>query len=136
MRRLPPMIMGGVCGPPRPWPNTLDHMDGSFSNDRRKRPGRAISDKINVLGLEAKNPAIVLKGADLDLALKECILGCLSFNGQLCTALKILFVATGIADTFPFTERKVLLGCANITLPFFMRWVLIISPAKLGAYRF
>ncbi|MDX2440740.1 MAG: aldehyde dehydrogenase family protein [Desulfobacterales bacterium] len=40
-----------------------------------------------VLGLEAKNPAIVLKGADHDLAVKECILGSLSFNGQRCTAL-------------------------------------------------
>ncbi len=53
-----------------------------------------------VLGLEAKNPAIVLKGADLDLAVRECVLGCLSFNGQRCTALKILFVEAGIADAF------------------------------------
>ena len=53
-----------------------------------------------VLGLEAKNPAIVLKGADLDQALKECVLGSLSFNGQRCTALKILFVEACIADTF------------------------------------
>ena len=53
-----------------------------------------------VLGLEAKNPAIVLKGADLDLAVRECVLGCLSFNGQRCTALKILFVEAGIADEF------------------------------------
>jgi glyceraldehyde-3-phosphate dehydrogenase (NADP+) len=53
-----------------------------------------------VLGLEAKNPAIVLKGADLDLAVRECVLGCLSFNGQRCTALKILFVEAAIADKF------------------------------------
>lgn len=53
-----------------------------------------------VLGLEAKNPAIVLKGADLDLAVRECVLGCLSFNGQRCTALKILFVEACIADEF------------------------------------
>ena len=53
-----------------------------------------------VLGLEAKNPAIVLKGADLDLAVRECVLGCLSFNGQRCTALKILFVEASIADKF------------------------------------
>ncbi len=45
-----------------------------------------------VLGLEAKNPAIVLRDADLDLAVKECVLGSLSFNGQRCTALKIIFV--------------------------------------------
>ena len=53
-----------------------------------------------VLGLEAKNPAIILNGADLDLTVKECILGCLSFNGQRCTALKILFVEQPIAQEF------------------------------------
>jgi len=53
-----------------------------------------------VLGLEAKNPAIILEDADLDLAVQECLLGCLSFNGQRCTALKILFVASAIRDEF------------------------------------
>lgn len=46
----------------------------------------------SVLGLDAKNPAIVLEDADLDLALSECALGALSFNGQRCTAIKIVFV--------------------------------------------
>jgi glyceraldehyde-3-phosphate dehydrogenase (NADP+) len=54
----------------------------------------------SVLALEAKNPAIVLPDADLSLAVKECILGSLSFNGQRCTALKILFVHTKIIDQF------------------------------------
>lgn len=45
-----------------------------------------------VLGLDAKNPAIVLPDADLDLAVAECALGALSFNGQRCTAIKIVFV--------------------------------------------
>ena len=53
-----------------------------------------------VLGLEAKNPAIILRDADLELTIKECILGTLSFNGQRCTALKILFVERCIADEF------------------------------------
>jgi glyceraldehyde-3-phosphate dehydrogenase (NADP+) len=53
-----------------------------------------------VLGLEAKNPAIVLADADLELAVKECISGALSFNGQRCTALKILFVQRAVADDF------------------------------------
>ena len=53
-----------------------------------------------VLGLEAKNPAIILEDADLDLAVQECLLGCLSFNGQRCTALKILFVASAIREEF------------------------------------
>lgn len=54
----------------------------------------------SILGLEAKNPGIVLPHADLDLAIKECILGTLSYNGQRCTALKILFVHNQIVDTF------------------------------------
>jgi len=53
-----------------------------------------------VLGLEAKNAGIVLKGADIDNAVKECALGALSYNGQRCTALKILFIHEEIADTF------------------------------------
>ncbi|MBN1550212.1 NADP-dependent glyceraldehyde-3-phosphate dehydrogenase [bacterium] len=53
-----------------------------------------------VLGLEAKNAAIVMKDADLDHAVRECTLGALSFNGQRCTALKILFVHADIVDDF------------------------------------
>jgi glyceraldehyde-3-phosphate dehydrogenase (NADP+) len=53
-----------------------------------------------ILGLDAKNPAIVLPDADIDNAVAECIMGSLSFNGQRCTALKILFVHKSILDTF------------------------------------
>lgn len=53
-----------------------------------------------ILGLEAKNAAIVLKDADLDNAVKECVLGALSYNGQRCTALKMLFVHREIVDAF------------------------------------
>ena len=53
-----------------------------------------------VLGLEAKNPAIILDDADLDLAVNECINGSLSFNGQRCTALKIIYVHEDVKDEF------------------------------------
>jgi glyceraldehyde-3-phosphate dehydrogenase (NADP+) len=53
-----------------------------------------------ILGLEAKNPAIILPDADLDLAIQECITGTLSFNGQRCTALKVLYVHESIAAEF------------------------------------
>jgi glyceraldehyde-3-phosphate dehydrogenase (NADP+) len=53
-----------------------------------------------VLGLDAKNPAIILPDADLDLVVSECLLGSLTYNGQRCTALKILFVHRSIADDF------------------------------------
>lgn len=53
-----------------------------------------------VLGLEAKNPAILLADADLELAARECATGALSYNGQRCTALKILFVHRAIEAAF------------------------------------
>jgi glyceraldehyde-3-phosphate dehydrogenase (NADP+) len=53
-----------------------------------------------ILGLDAKNPAIVLPDADLDNAVAECIMGSLSFNGQRCTALKILYVHKDVVDQF------------------------------------
>ena len=70
-----------------------------------------------VLGMGAKNPAIVLADADLDLAVSECILGSLSFNGQRCTALKILFVQRRIAESF--VAR---LAAAIAELPCGMPW--------------
>ena len=36
----------------------------------------------------------------MDLTIKECISGTLSYNGQRCTALKILFVHESIVDDF------------------------------------
>jgi len=53
-----------------------------------------------VLGLEANNPAIVLPDADLDVTIQECIVGALSFNGQRCTALKVLYVHQDIVEEF------------------------------------
>lgn len=51
-----------------------------------------------VLGLDAKNPAIVLESADMDLTVQELVSGSLSFNGQRCTAIKIIFVNRNRAD--------------------------------------
>src|SRR5882672_1384966 len=53
-----------------------------------------------ILGLDAKNPAIVLPDADLNTAVSECIIGSLFFNGQRCTALKILFFHKSIVNAF------------------------------------
>lgn len=60
-----------------------------------------------VFSLEAKNPAIILPDADMDLAIEECLTGTLSFNGQRCTALKIVYVHEDIADEFNqrFSEK-------------------------------
>jgi glyceraldehyde-3-phosphate dehydrogenase (NADP+) len=53
-----------------------------------------------VLGLDAKNAAIVTAHADIPLTVKEIITGSLSFNGQRCTALKIVLVQRSVADEF------------------------------------
>jgi acyl-CoA reductase-like NAD-dependent aldehyde dehydrogenase len=53
-----------------------------------------------ILGLDAKNVAIISDKADLELAVKETVLGSLSFNGQRCTALKMIFVHRSVVDSF------------------------------------
>jgi glyceraldehyde-3-phosphate dehydrogenase (NADP+) len=53
-----------------------------------------------VLGLEAKNPGIILPDADLEKTVQECVAGTLSFNGQRCTALKVLYVHESIKEAF------------------------------------
>lgn len=53
-----------------------------------------------ITGLGAKNPAFVLPDADLDVAVKECLAGSLSYNGQRCTAIKVIFAHESIADGF------------------------------------
>ncbi len=53
-----------------------------------------------VLGLEAKNPAIVLPDADMKLTVDEVVAGTTSFNGQRCTALKVVYVQNGAKDVF------------------------------------
>ncbi|WP_295121872.1 NADP-dependent glyceraldehyde-3-phosphate dehydrogenase [uncultured Chitinophaga sp.] len=70
-----------------------------------------------ILGLDAKNAAIITEKADIDLAVQECVLGSLSFNGQRCTAIKIIFVHRKVADQF-LTK----LSAAIEKLPFGMPW--------------
>lgn len=70
-----------------------------------------------VLGLDAKNPALIMPDADLENAVKESVRGALGFNGQRCTALKIFFVHESIADDF-----LARLGQAVNALPFGMPW--------------
>jgi glyceraldehyde-3-phosphate dehydrogenase (NADP+) len=53
-----------------------------------------------ILGLGAKNAAIIMADADIELTVKECITGSLSFNGQRCTAIKMILVHQSIAETF------------------------------------
>jgi glyceraldehyde-3-phosphate dehydrogenase (NADP+) len=60
-----------------------------------------------VLGLGSKNAAILLPGADCDRAGAALVKGSLGFNGQRCTAEKLIFVHRSEADAFvdAFTAR-------------------------------
>ncbi len=71
----------------------------------------------SILGLDAKNPALIMPDADLDVAVRECVTGALSFNGQRCTGLKLLFAHESIVDSF--LEK---LSAAVSTLPIGMPW--------------
>lgn len=50
-----------------------------------------------LLGLEAKNAAIVFPDAPMDITVAECLKGALAFNGQRCAAIKMLLVHEDIA---------------------------------------
>merc|ERR1719390_256749 len=56
--------------------------------------------------LEGKNIGVVMKDANLDTAAAECALGGLSYNGQRCTAVKLIMVHETVAEAFvqQFTE--------------------------------
>ncbi|MBC7904712.1 MAG: aldehyde dehydrogenase family protein, partial [Gemmatimonadaceae bacterium] len=103
---IPPVMRTGKV-------NVLAFIGSSkVANDLKKQ-----HPKINrlraVLSLDAKNAAIVTAKADIPLSVKECITGTLSFNGQRCTAIKIIFVHKTIADEFnrQFSEAVSKLKC-------------------------
>lgn len=59
-----------------------------------------------LLGLDAKNPAIVLSDADIEETAKELTLGALAFNGQRCAAIKIIFAHSSIYDELMEVLRR------------------------------
>lgn len=89
----PPLMASGNV-------DALAFIGSSVAANRLERQHPQPNRLRSILGLEAKNPAIILADADLKLTVKECLLGTLSYNGQRCTALKILFVHRQIAPQF------------------------------------
>ena len=107
---VPPLLASGKIA-------VLTMIGSSKVADRLKRMHPKVNRLRAILGLEAKNAGIVLPDADLELTVKECLLGALSFNGQRCTALKVLLVHRAIAE--PFLER---LAKEMATLKIGMPW--------------
>lgn len=80
--------------------NVLTLIGSSKVADQLKKMHPKVNRLRAILGLDAKNAAIITANADLGLAVKETVLGSLSFNGQRCTALKIIFVHKKHVDSF------------------------------------
>ncbi len=90
---VPPIMQSGKV-------NVLTLIGSSKVADELQRHHPKLNRLRSILSLDAKNAAIVLPDADLDVAVNECLLGALSFNGQRCTAIKIIWVHRSIADRF------------------------------------
>ncbi|MFD2161316.1 NADP-dependent glyceraldehyde-3-phosphate dehydrogenase [Paradesertivirga mongoliensis] len=80
--------------------NVLTLIGSSKVADELKKMHPKVNRLRAILGLDAKNAAIITQNADVKLAVSETVLGSLSFNGQRCTALKIIFVHKSIVDEF------------------------------------
>jgi len=78
----------------------LAFIGGSSAADTIIRDHPAPHRLTTYLGLEAKNVAIILPDADVDVAVRECILGTLNYNGQRCTAIKLIMVHPKISKQF------------------------------------
>lgn len=90
---IPPIMESGKV-------DVLTLIGSSKMADRLQKSHPKVNRLRSVLGLDAKNAAIILKNADVDATVKEIILGSLSFNGQRCTALKMVLVHQSLAEIF------------------------------------
>jgi glyceraldehyde-3-phosphate dehydrogenase (NADP+) len=80
--------------------NVLALIGSSEVADKLKKSHPKTNRLRAILGLGAKNAAIIMADADIELTVRECITGTLSFNGQRCTAIKMILVHQSIAETF------------------------------------
>ena len=70
------------------------------STDVGKTLARVAGLKRLHMELGGKGCAIILKDADLDLAVSETVKGCLSYSGQRCDAISRVFVEHEVAEQF------------------------------------
>ncbi|GAB2537641.1 NADP-dependent glyceraldehyde-3-phosphate dehydrogenase [Rufibacter soli] len=80
--------------------NVLTLIGSSKVADELKKLHPKVNRLRAILGLDAKNAAIITQNADLKLSVEETVLGALSFNGQRCTALKVIFVHRSKVEAF------------------------------------
>ncbi|MVM28581.1 aldehyde dehydrogenase family protein [Spirosoma sp. HMF4905] len=90
---IPPVMQSGKV-------NVLTLIGSSRVADELQRQHPKLNRLRSIMSLDAKNAAIILPDADLNIAVQECLLGTLSFNGQRCTAIKIIWAHRSIVDKF------------------------------------
>ncbi|WP_026262420.1 NADP-dependent glyceraldehyde-3-phosphate dehydrogenase [Spirosoma panaciterrae] len=90
---VPPVMQSGKV-------NVLTLIGSSRVADELQRQHPKLNRLRSIMSLDAKNAAIILPDADLDVAVSECLLGTLSFNGQRCTAIKIIWAHASVVDEF------------------------------------
>lgn len=90
---VPPVMQSGKV-------NVLTLIGSSRVADELQRHHPKLNRLRSIMSLDAKNAAIILPDADLDVAVSECLLGALSFNGQRCTAIKIIWAHRSIVEAF------------------------------------
>lgn len=106
---VPPVMASGRL-------DVLTLIGSSKMADRLQKSHPKVNRLRSVLGLDAKNAAIILRNADLDATVKEVCLGALSFNGQRCTAIKIVFVHSSVANSF-LDKLTAALGKLKLGMP-------------------
>ena len=106
---IPPLMESGKV-------DCLTLIGSSKMADKLQKSHPKVNRLRSVLGLDAKNAAIILRNADLDAAVKEVVLGALSFNGQRCTALKVIHVHATVADTF-IEKLNVAIAALKLGMP-------------------
>lgn len=66
--------------------------------------------------LEGKNLAVVMPDAPLDVAVAQSVLGATSYNGQRCTAIKLIMVHESVAAEF-VPKLVAAVGALRVGLP-------------------
>lgn len=105
---LPPGVINFISGPGRETissimrmgPDLLAFIGGSKAADAIIRQHPAPHRLRTFMSLDGKNLGIVTADANLPIAAHECCLGATTFNGQRCTAIKMIMVHESIAPEF------------------------------------
>ena len=86
-----------------------------------------------ILGLDAKNIAVVLKDCDIKNTISQILLGAFSFGGQRCTSIKLVCVDKKIKEIF---EKKLKEEFEKITfgLPFENKMITPIIDENINYY--